>query len=86
MFTSVPRHRNGCACGNGSTINYAAQPGPIDTDMHPERPSSAPACTTVGRSGHGRPEEMAAMVACLAGPEAAWVTGADLLIDGGFAA
>ncbi|MFC3472783.1 hypothetical protein ACFOHT_23485 [Massilia oculi] len=26
------------------------------------------------------------MVACLAGPEAACVTGADLLIDGGFVA
>jgi 3-oxoacyl-[acyl-carrier protein] reductase len=35
---------------------------------------------------HGRPEEIAAMVAYLAGPEAAYVTGADLLIDGGFAA
>lgn len=37
ISTSVPRRRNGCACGNGSTINYAAQPGPVDTDMHPEK-------------------------------------------------
>jgi 3-oxoacyl-[acyl-carrier protein] reductase len=35
---------------------------------------------------HGRADEVAAMVAYLAGPEAAFVTGADLLIDGGFAA
>jgi 3-oxoacyl-[acyl-carrier protein] reductase len=35
---------------------------------------------------HGRPEEIAAMVAYVASPEAAFVTGASLNIDGGFAA
>jgi 3-oxoacyl-[acyl-carrier protein] reductase len=35
---------------------------------------------------HGKADRIAGMVACLAGPEAACVTGADLLIDGGFAA
>jgi 3-oxoacyl-[acyl-carrier protein] reductase len=38
----------------------------------------------VGR--YGRDEEIAAMVAYLAGPEAGDVTGASLTIDGGFAA
>lgn len=37
-------------------------------------------------NGHRQADEIAAMVAYLAGPEAAFVTGADLLIDGGFAA
>jgi 3-oxoacyl-[acyl-carrier protein] reductase len=35
---------------------------------------------------HGHVDEIAGMVAYLASPEAAFVTGADLLIDGGFAA
>lgn len=35
---------------------------------------------------YGRAEEIAAMVAYLAGPEAAFVTGASLKIDGGCAA
>jgi 3-oxoacyl-[acyl-carrier protein] reductase len=35
---------------------------------------------------HGKAEEVAGMVAYLASAESAFVTGADLLIDGGFAA
>jgi 3-oxoacyl-[acyl-carrier protein] reductase len=35
---------------------------------------------------HGHPDEIAGMVAYLASPEAAFVTGASLNIDGGFAA
>ena len=38
----------------------------------------------VQRYGHG--DEIASMVAYLASPEAAFVTGADLKIDGGFTA
>jgi 3-oxoacyl-[acyl-carrier protein] reductase len=34
----------------------------------------------------GRPDEIAGMVAYLAGPEAAFVTGASLTIDGGYTA
>jgi 3-oxoacyl-[acyl-carrier protein] reductase len=70
----------------GITINNVL-PGPVDTDMNP-------ADTDFGRSlhglmalpRHGRPEEIASMVAYLAGPESSFVTGADLLVDGGFGA
>ncbi|MFK3740754.1 SDR family oxidoreductase [Massilia sp. TN1-12] len=70
----------------GITVNNVL-PGPVDTDMNPEG-------TDFGRSlhafmalpRHGRPEEIAALVAWLAGPESSFVTGADLLADGGFAA
>lgn len=36
--------------------------------------------------GYGTAEEIAGMVAYLAGPEAAYITGASLMIDGGFSA
>jgi 3-oxoacyl-[acyl-carrier protein] reductase len=70
----------------GITINNV-QPGPVDTDMNPETGEMAPALHgLMALQRHGRPEEIAAMVAYLASPEARFVTGADLLIDGGFAA
>jgi 3-oxoacyl-[acyl-carrier protein] reductase len=39
------------------------------------------AATVLGR--YGRAEEIAAMVAFVAGPEASYVTGANLTVDGG---
>ncbi|MCY1556557.1 Cyclic-di-GMP-binding biofilm dispersal mediator protein [compost metagenome] len=38
----------------------------------------------IGR--YGEPEEIASFVAYLAGPEAGYITGASLTVDGGFAA
>ncbi len=70
----------------GITVNNV-QPGPIDTDMNPADGPYSEAMkgwTALGRFGRG--EEIAAMVAYLAGPEAGFVTGASLTIDGGFAA
>jgi 3-oxoacyl-[acyl-carrier protein] reductase len=70
----------------GITVNNVS-PGPIDTDMNPQSGDFAAALHgMMAVPRHGRPEEVAAMVAYLAGPEAGFVTGADLLIDGGFAA
>jgi len=72
--------------GRGITVNNV-NPGPVDTDMNPA--DSDFAATMHGLMAlprHGRPEEIAGMVAYLASAEAAFVTGADLLIDGGFAA
>jgi len=70
----------------GITVNNV-QPGPIDTDMNPAEGEFAESLHgLMALPRHGHADEVAAMVAYLAGPEAGFVTGADLLIDGGFAA
>ena len=70
----------------GITVNNVA-PGPLDTDMNPQAGDFANALhALMAIPRHGKADEIAGMVAYLAGPEAAFVTGADLLIDGGFAA
>ncbi|MFE0451862.1 SDR family oxidoreductase [Streptomyces sp. NPDC058914] len=68
----------------GITANIV-HPGPVDTDMNPaDGPYAAgqAAMTAVGRFGAA--EEVAATVAHLAG--AAYVTGAEVAVDGGHAA
>lgn len=70
----------------GITINNV-QPGPVDTDMNPagsEFATTLKAMMPIGR--YGTDEEIAGFVAYLASPEAAYITGASLTIDGGFAA
>lgn len=70
----------------GITVNNV-QPGPVNTDMNPaDGPSAALMHSFMALDRHGQPEEIAGMVAYLASPEAAFVTGASLNIDGGFAA
>lgn len=70
----------------GITINDV-QPGPVDTDMNPADGPFAPMVKPfMAIPDYARPEEVAAMVAYLAGPEARMVTGASLRIDGGMAA
>src|SRR5205823_322979 len=70
----------------GITVNNVS-PGPVNTDMNPETGDFANLLHgLMAIPRHGRTEEIAGMVAYLAGPDAAFVTGADLLIDGGFAA
>ncbi|AMJ61965.1 SDR family oxidoreductase [Bosea sp. PAMC 26642] len=70
----------------GITINIV-QPGPIDTDANPEDgPMKDLMHSFMAIKRHGRPEEVAGMVAWLAGSEASFVTGAMHTIDGAFGA
>jgi len=70
----------------GITINNV-QPGPVNTDMNPEQSDFAAVMhDLMAIRRHGNADEIAGMVAYLASPEAAFVTGASLNIDGGFAA
>ncbi|OZI16087.1 oxidoreductase [Bordetella genomosp. 7] len=70
----------------GITVNVV-QPGPIDTDANPaDGPMKDLLHGFMAIKRHGQPEEVASMVAWLAGPEAAFVTGAMHTIDGGFGA
>lgn len=70
----------------GITINVV-QPGPIDTDANPaDGPMKDLLHGFMAFKRHGRAEEVAGLVAWLAGPEAGFVTGAMHTIDGGFGA
>jgi len=67
----------------GITVNNV-QPGPIDTDLNPAAGDWAvpqKAVTALNRYGHV--DDIAAMVAFVAGPEASFITGANLTVDGG---
>lgn len=70
----------------GITVNLI-HPGPTDTDANPADGPNAGGIagfTALGR--YARPAEIAATVAHLASPEAAYVTGAAIAVDGGFTA
>jgi 3-oxoacyl-[acyl-carrier protein] reductase len=70
----------------GITVNNV-QPGPIDTEMNPaDGEFAASLRNLMALPRYGVTEEVAGMVAYLVGPDAAFVTGASMTIDGGFTA
>jgi 3-oxoacyl-[acyl-carrier protein] reductase len=67
----------------GITVNNV-QPGPIDTDLNPAAGDWAePQVKNTALGRYGTVDEVAALVAFVASPESAYVTGANLTVDGG---
>ena len=77
--------RLACDLGGHGITNNNVQPGSIDTDLNPATGEFADMLRKqMALPRYGIAEEIAAFVAYLAGPEADFVTGASLTIDGGF--
>jgi 3-oxoacyl-[acyl-carrier protein] reductase len=67
----------------GITVNNV-QPGPIDTDLNPAAGDWAvPQKAVTALNRYGNVQEVAALVAFIASPEASYITGANLTVDGG---
>jgi 3-oxoacyl-[acyl-carrier protein] reductase len=67
----------------GITVNNV-QPGPIDTDLNPAAGDWAePQLANTALNRYGHVDEVAALVAFVASPEAAYITGTNLTVDGG---
>jgi 3-oxoacyl-[acyl-carrier protein] reductase len=80
MFTQALSREVG---SRGITVNNV-QPGPIDTELNPASGDWAvPQKGATALDRYGRVDEIAAMVAFVAGPESSYITGANLTVDGG---
>ena len=67
----------------GITVNNI-QPGPIDTELNPAAGEWAtPQIANTALKRYGHVEEVAALVSFVAGPEASYITGESLTVDGG---
>ena len=67
----------------GITVNNV-QPGPSDTDLNPAAGDWAvPQKAVTALNRYGSVQEVAALVAFIASPEASYITGANLTVDGG---
>jgi 3-oxoacyl-[acyl-carrier protein] reductase len=80
MFTQALSREVGV---RGITVNNV-QPGPIDTNLNPAkgpRGTSWRDATALNR--YGQVDEVAALVAFVAGPDSSYITGASLTVDGG---
>jgi 3-oxoacyl-[acyl-carrier protein] reductase len=80
MFTQALAREIG---SRGITVNNV-QPGPIDTELNPASGDwSVPQKAATALDRYGRVEEIADTVAFVAGPEASYITGANITVDGG---
>jgi 3-oxoacyl-[acyl-carrier protein] reductase len=80
MFTQALAREIG---SRGITVNNV-QPGPIDTDLNPAAGDwAAPQKAATALDRYGNVDEIAAMVAFVAGPESSYITGSNLTVDGG---
>src|SRR5467141_5271790 len=80
MFTQALAREIG---NRGITVNNV-QPGPIDTELNPAAGEWAvPQKAATALDRYGNVDEVAALVAFVAGPEASYITGASLTVDGG---
>src|ERR1700739_306229 len=80
MFTQALAREIG---SRGITVNNV-QPGPIDTELNPASGDWAvPQKAATALDRYGRVDEIAAVVAFIAGPESSYITGANLTVDGG---
>ena len=67
----------------GITVNNV-QPGPIDTELNPAAGDWAtPQIANTALKRYGHVDEVAALVSFVAGPEASYITGESLTVDGG---
>ncbi len=67
----------------GITVNNV-QPGPIDTDLNPASGDwAAPQIANTALRRYGTVDEVAALVAFVASPDASYITAASLTVDGG---
>ena len=70
--------------GNRSITVNNIQPGPIDTELNPAAGEwAAPQKANTALNRYGSVDDVAALVAFVAGPEASYITGANLTVDGG---
>ncbi len=67
----------------GITVNNI-QPGPIDTELNPvEGEWAVPQKANTALKRYGSVDDVAGLVAFVAGPQASYITGASLTVDGG---
>lgn len=70
----------------GITVNLI-QPGPVDTDLNPaDGPFAAGQRAATALDRFGTTDEVASLISYLASEEAAYITGTEVVVDGGHAA